>query len=409
MFNELENKLIDLNVEFLANIVKKKAQKLVGVLNKQGGNFHKFAKVHAKHILDEFIQAPEVVHFKKNTKKCWDFMKRQRSSALCSTCSGRSSIFFDHGKNLVSPDKCAEAITNCCSFFQSIRIIVKLLNQVNPILLNHKEEHNYIEINFFLKLLEASGPPDQLIKGFVDYAVATQNNSTTSNLARQAESTTCSMILNIMKTPYVMAINPVNVAQVGKALVAHLKMKKKRVIDDLRSQKITLKKAMQSERRAVNQLDISKDDQAEKKVQIEREYSLKCNEIVEKIKEIEQEIKNTHQKQKTKASEASNAWNNHTHQMREKIKSEAVKEFAIIREAKIAAKKASQKPKPDDSPRNYSVLRNKGLSLTTKEQVFVSDSKMFIGIKVQLENRFGVTVVENHCNKQPYNENEKFP
>ena len=220
MFNQLENKLIDLNVEFLANIVKKKAQKIVGVLNKQGGNFHKFAKVHAKHILEEFIQAPEVVHFKENTKKCWDFMKRQRSSALCSTCSGRSSIFFDHGKILVSPDTCAEAITNCSSFFQSIRIIVKLFNQVNPILLNHNEDHNYIEINFFLKMLEASGPPDHLIKGFADYTAATLNNSTTSNLARQAESTTCSMILNIMKTPYVMAINPRNVAQVGKALVA---------------------------------------------------------------------------------------------------------------------------------------------------------------------------------------------
>ena len=99
-FYELEAKLIDINKDKLTAAVASIRKKVDFVI--------KMTKDKSlKRYSDEVFPK-----FKHNSNKCWDYMKKMRGTAMCSTCSGRSEVYFSNGKILISPKTCKQAVNH---------------------------------------------------------------------------------------------------------------------------------------------------------------------------------------------------------------------------------------------------------------------------------------------------------
>ena len=96
---------------------------------------------------------------------------------------------------------------NSHGFFQSLRTIESHLIQIKQILLKSNEQRLYLGITYFLKLLKESGPPAELIKAFDEYSAAQKDRSEGSESLKNAEATTCSIILNIRMTLCIISMN----------------------------------------------------------------------------------------------------------------------------------------------------------------------------------------------------------
>ena len=98
--SELDGKLIDANANMIVKAVSMVKWILVDKLNEiVAKRKQKMNPVTEKQISD-FFSSHTYTNFNESTSKCWDFMKKQKTSALCSICSGRSSMYFDDGKIL---------------------------------------------------------------------------------------------------------------------------------------------------------------------------------------------------------------------------------------------------------------------------------------------------------------------
>lgn len=175
---ELENKMIDLNHQYLSDSVLK-AAKLIGEQ-------------------DQFKSFPD------QSSECWTFMKKMRSSALCSICSGRSEAFFHSDKALIAEDTCKGAATACDAFFRAISDISKMFKSTDVFQARRSlSKGDFAELTQLAKDLKAYSPPQDLIDAFEE-KVANELMAvpTTSNSVK-----ICSKIMNIRKKPYILVMN----------------------------------------------------------------------------------------------------------------------------------------------------------------------------------------------------------
>jgi hypothetical protein len=304
-------------VEFLAKVVQDKVAAFSSILKQTKGYFANHAPQSTKDKFKEIIESSHVVNFQENSKKCWDFMKAQRSSAICSICSGRSSIYFNQGNILVSQHTCSGAASKYHDFFLNIRAIYKSFADIKPLLLEQNLERIYGEITFFLMLLDASGPPDELIKVFEEFINARRTLRRTSDLLKRAkaleelkkaEATTCSLILNIRKTPYIMAMNPGQVKEIGDAVVKKLRLKYSNILDRLTKRLEDLEKTQANDIKKANELTVSQSEKIEKVTEVHNKAEIKRKIMNRRIFKIMNEINGVVEDQDKKTKEAAIRW-----------------------------------------------------------------------------------------------------
>ena len=62
--------------------------------------------------------------------KCWEYMEKLRSTALCSTCSGRSQVYFLNEKAIVTEESCHELLGVCSRSFGYSLDFMKIMTEV---------------------------------------------------------------------------------------------------------------------------------------------------------------------------------------------------------------------------------------------------------------------------------------
>lgn len=454
--NYLESRLIDLNVEFLAKVVKDKAAALSSILIQTKSYFANHAPQSTKDKFKEIINSSHVVNFQENSKKCWDFMKAQRSSAICSICSGRSSIYFNQGKILVSQHTCLGAASKCHDFFLSLRAIDKSFADIKPLLLEQNLEEMYIEITFFLILLDASGPPDELVKAFEEYTNARRSLRRTSDYLKRAnaleelkkaEATTCSMILNIRKTPFIMSMNPGKVKEIGDVVVKKLKLKYSNILDSLTKRLEGLEKTQADDIKKVIKLTVSLSERIEKVTEVNNKAEIKKKMMNRRILKITNEINGVVQDQAKKTKEAAIRWEVYLADTMKKIKEDVSLQFTEKREeekAKIEGsgvevnkeepintkipqpninneearelknteneilKAAKVDTTPTNDPRLLKLSLSRHLQFSSSDLSFNSDSRMYMPLEIK--DLPSSSVVEYHSScTMPFMSDLEFP
>lgn len=74
---------------------------------------------------------------------CWQEMIRSRASAVCNTCSGRSSLFFKNSKGLISQEFCTSIMGHCASTLPTLLEIVIGLYKAEPLLRKLAEDGRF--------------------------------------------------------------------------------------------------------------------------------------------------------------------------------------------------------------------------------------------------------------------------
>ena len=111
------------------------------------------------------IQKSDLV--KKSLERCWEKMIKVRSSSVCSTCSGRSSVFFKGEKGLVKDSDCVSILDHCTDSFQTtfdLFVDVKFLmsklsafaSSIGKSALNAKHQKTINKLNNFVKQIVES-------------------------------------------------------------------------------------------------------------------------------------------------------------------------------------------------------------------------------------------------------------
>jgi hypothetical protein len=111
------------------------------------------------------IQKSDLV--KKSLERCWEKMIKVRSSSVCSTCSGRSSVFFKGEKGLVKDSDCVAILDHCTDSFQTtfdLFVDVKFLmsklsafaSSIGKSALNAKHQKTINKLNNFVKQIVES-------------------------------------------------------------------------------------------------------------------------------------------------------------------------------------------------------------------------------------------------------------
>ena len=125
--------------------------------------------------------------FNTEMNKCWTDMKKLRVASICSTCSGRSEVYFKKDKGLLTDDVCKRSLNNCAKAlqmtFEMIDMLVWLL-KIHPELLSRAIQlkmeswfdkpkllaaYNDITSGQFIKRLD-----DLIANRFADSALAVQ-------------------------------------------------------------------------------------------------------------------------------------------------------------------------------------------------------------------------------------------
>ena len=79
------------------------------------------------------IDKIDAASFAAENNKCWSLISRARSSSLCSTCSGRSEVYFLDNKALISEAFCHRLMGECKSSFENLVQFVKAISFMNSI------------------------------------------------------------------------------------------------------------------------------------------------------------------------------------------------------------------------------------------------------------------------------------
>ena len=72
--------------------------------------------------------------FRLGTQQCWNQIANIRSSSVCSTCSGRSHIFFRKDKALMSEEVCVAILDKCYKPLRQLTFFVSVLNLIPKLL-----------------------------------------------------------------------------------------------------------------------------------------------------------------------------------------------------------------------------------------------------------------------------------
>ena len=106
-------------------------------------------EVNKKTIYKDFFdfRRSDITEFRESNIKCWDKMIQLRNSALCSTCSGRSEVFFSKLKANMQQNQCRSIIQDCWITFKYASKYFVSLAELNFIKeLNQRVDGGFLEI-----------------------------------------------------------------------------------------------------------------------------------------------------------------------------------------------------------------------------------------------------------------------
>ena len=156
-----------------------------------------------KKFVREVIAIINLESFRKHTDRCWNHMSKIRNSALCSTCSGRSELFFSKDKILISADACRDIVDSCQPYFAHLEQIYSLIkSKRTPFEKMVLELNPYSTIKSSIDLFFQISPPAQLWEAFAEYV----KHRGDEQRAGLHSAKVCSMIANIKKLPSLLAL-----------------------------------------------------------------------------------------------------------------------------------------------------------------------------------------------------------
>jgi hypothetical protein len=220
--------------------------------NKEAGNLHSL-------LLKAFRS------FKRSSTVCWDYMKKVRGSALCSICSGRSQIYFEQDKILISPKTCSAGVSRCEGFFTKLSLVQTLMPNITQVFKNNSVSK--LETQYLLRLtkdLQIYSPPKQLTDAFADYSrlkklkdkKKAEENSKKSKSSKKSKkrknakkgkkkpvtldeqsAKICEMVMNVHKAPYIFVMSPENISDLARKMLAQIKRKHAQTLKKLIKEK----------------------------------------------------------------------------------------------------------------------------------------------------------------------------
>ena len=141
-------------------------------------------------------------NFNKSIDSCWKTMKKARSNSLCPSCSGRSELFFERGKAIISENVCAVIMNDCSSWFSQISRFTRMIDETLETMIVSLEIENDPElfpledtINRVIQS-QARGHVERLLK---EYHLLDESEKAESNVTR----TLCQKLLKISKDPFI--------------------------------------------------------------------------------------------------------------------------------------------------------------------------------------------------------------
>lgn len=145
----------------------------------------------------------EMLNFPFEMEKCWNHIVSLRGSALCSICSGRSQHYFDpkNKKILIDSSHCRSVVENCEGFFTSLTQVVNQIAENLKKTLNSGDPNSYW--TYLATTLKEYGPPKDLINAINLY----DRHKADANRTGLHSAKVCSMIFNIRKKPYIVALD----------------------------------------------------------------------------------------------------------------------------------------------------------------------------------------------------------
>ena len=168
---------------------------------------NKGANLAAINELKDFPSASDKRIFNDSLTKCWDYMAKKRAASICSTCSGRSEVFFKNNKGLLTTSICSESLSVCLT---PLKYSIKFLKVV-------KWLHDNAE--FFTSLTIRSGVESWSQKANINN-IASQITSNSifdllqkSSLSKEEELKVCSEYFSLAKESYLVKI--MNYAFIG--------------------------------------------------------------------------------------------------------------------------------------------------------------------------------------------------
>jgi hypothetical protein len=144
--------------------------------------------------------------FERNSEQCWKEMSRIRANALCSVCSGRSSVFFSEDKILIHRNTCSRLLNSCAATFSTF---VKFFVGMEEMTLRLREEiKSPKEVSDFIHLLEKIERVTKSIrKHHIQVLILSYLGLTTSRLLPLAKaavaSKLCSQLISIKEEPFI--------------------------------------------------------------------------------------------------------------------------------------------------------------------------------------------------------------
>ena len=177
----------------------------------------------------DIIKEINLEPYKKLSDRCWDHMAKIRNSALCSTCSGRSEMFFSKDKILISADACREIVDSCQPYFAHLEHIYALVKSKRTtieetVLALKPSSLIKSAIDKFFKF----SPPVQLWEALSDY-VKHRSDEQRSGLH---SAKVCSMIASINKLPSLVALEDQDSYFLKKLSKEKASMKHKQSMND---------------------------------------------------------------------------------------------------------------------------------------------------------------------------------
>jgi flagellar biogenesis protein FliO len=211
---KLESKLIDINRKALSKLYWELLSMIRSTtLSVIQSSSKKNASDKLVEILERDLKIGTNQEFEHESDRCWGFMKQIRGFSWCSVCSGGSEVFFKNGKILISEETCDQAIDYCRGFF---RHLSRVNSEFRRILSGYKNmtmsTHQRERIGQLDKKLRAIRLPKKLLKLFS--RLAKQRNNTKKRLEAVR---ICQMIVNVRKTPFILAFNPEHVEALASA------------------------------------------------------------------------------------------------------------------------------------------------------------------------------------------------
>ena len=382
--SKLDGKLIDANAQDLMKIVGNAKWLLTIKLEETYQKSKVKLNDETRKQINDLVESAEFTKFNESTKTCWNFMKKQRSSALCSICSGDSSIYFDNGKILVDQQVCTQTTESCHAFFETLASMRNLLASITPALLDAEYIRVVKPLHSLVHSLDEGMPPASLLEAFKVYSQTLKDKTAAQDDLEllNAESLVCSTILNILMTPYIMTMNSDQIDIIIKMQKIQLKARHDQALVKLETnynQYIQTRKA---------QLKILKSDLKNNALKIKTlqdEISKKDKQFKDESQKVRAEFKIANRVLCDRIDKEKSAW-----RIADKLRSQRIDKMSREELSQSIAEYASK------IPRQLKRVKSKGL--------FESDSKMFDAkgfIKKDTNrDRASSTVIQAHIKKK---------